>query len=74
MYYWSDELDLWPVKIKVCFEWGQNLSFLVINSILRSSMLPQDHYWLGPNLESFIKVTISGANDQKLIAEEDFLP
>jgi hypothetical protein len=37
-------------------------------------MLPQDHYWLGPNLQSFIKVTISGANDQKLIAEEDFLP
>ena len=32
MYYWSDELDLCPVKIKVCFEWGQNLSFLVINS------------------------------------------
>jgi len=35
-------------------------------------MLPQDHYWLGTNLESFIKVTISGANDQKLIDEEDF--
>ena len=56
----------------MCFEWGQNLSFLGINLVLRSSMLPQDHYWLVPNLQSFIKVTISCANDQKLITEEDF--